>query len=471
MKAIITLAIVLFFSFISISATAQTVNLGGKVWWDFNDNGVQDNGEIPTQWIGVTLYFDNDDNGVSDAGTTPITISTDVNGEYMFTDLAPGKYYVRADVGYSHYKTTVYGGDPDNNIIGDNNGFSQSVSSFKIKSETIDLQPGTEPDGTGATNTNTNKTLDFGTWKANGLGDLVWADNNANGMQDSGEPGIGNVTVILKNTSGATLATTTTDAQGKYYFYDPMGYYGTNDYELEFVTPAGYVATSSNAGDDTKDSDIIGGKISGINVPQGSWDHTFDAGFKPISLLPLNLLSFTASLKTDKVDLKWITTNEVSVSYIVLEKSTDGKNFNDIATILPNNNGAEKNYYQYSDNINTKVEGIYFYRLRTVNNNGSASLSEVKSIRISNAPTTETLSIVTYPNPVVNEVNITIPTSWQNKKIVYSIYSVNGALVKQITVSNSNKTFTQQIANLPVGIYVVSVQNEGNVLTQRIVKQ
>jgi len=50
---------------------------------------------------------------------------------------------------------------------------------------------------------------------------LVWNDYNNNGVVDASEPGISGVTVKLYSSNGSTpLATTTTDANGKYLFAD-----------------------------------------------------------------------------------------------------------------------------------------------------------------------------------------------------------------------------------------------------------
>jgi hypothetical protein len=58
------------------------------------------------------------------------------------------------------------------------------------------------------------------------LGDYVWFDVNNNGIQNAGEPGIGNVTVNLyydlnndNIPDGSPIATTTTDASGAYSFH------------------------------------------------------------------------------------------------------------------------------------------------------------------------------------------------------------------------------------------------------------
>jgi len=56
------------------------------------------------------------------------------------------------------------------------------------------------------------------------IGDLVWCDDNGNGVQDDGEPGIPDVTVNLEcvDDEGAVIATasTTTDENGAYLFSD-----------------------------------------------------------------------------------------------------------------------------------------------------------------------------------------------------------------------------------------------------------
>ncbi|MFQ5436654.1 MAG: SdrD B-like domain-containing protein, partial [Anaerolineae bacterium] len=50
------------------------------------------------------------------------------------------------------------------------------------------------------------------------IGNLVWLDENSDGLQDPGEPGIPNVTVNLQDISGSVISTTVTDAHGGYLF-------------------------------------------------------------------------------------------------------------------------------------------------------------------------------------------------------------------------------------------------------------
>jgi hypothetical protein len=77
------------------------------------------------------------------------------------------------------------------------------------------------------------------------IGDYVWNDLNANGCQDANEPGIAGVTVDLYSGCGpgsTLIATTNTDANGKYLFTGLCA--GT--YSVGFHTPSGYIHTLAN---------------------------------------------------------------------------------------------------------------------------------------------------------------------------------------------------------------------------------
>ena len=83
------------------------------------------------------------------------------------------------------------------------------------------------------------------------VGDRVWKDADGDGVQDSGETGISNVTVQLLNSSGTVVATDVTDSNGIYGFSSltsgtytvrvvssslPSGY--TQTYDLDGLTTA-----------------------------------------------------------------------------------------------------------------------------------------------------------------------------------------------------------------------------------------
>lgn len=227
--------------------------LGDRVWFDANKNGVQDSGEAGVAGVKVTLL---DANGV--AVGSPLT--TDANGNYLFTNLKPGTYSVQFD------KTTLPSGYVfTGKDAGGNDGNDSDASLTDGKTAQVTLAAG-----------ETNLSLDAGVVATPAtLGDRVWHDKNANGVQDAGETGIGGVTVQLKNASGAVIGSTVTDASGNYSFaVDP----GT--YSVAVVAPNGYLATSQNAGaNEAADSDInASGNSDQVTVGAGQVYRDLDAG-------------------------------------------------------------------------------------------------------------------------------------------------------------------------------------------------
>ncbi len=109
------------------------------------------------------------------------------------------------------------------------------------------------------------------------IGDRVWLDANANGLQDTGEAGIANVTVNLLNAAGAIIATTATNSGGNYLFSGLT----PGDYAVQVVAPSGYRITAKDqGGNDATDSDFdpTTGKTVLTTLSGGENDMTWDAG-------------------------------------------------------------------------------------------------------------------------------------------------------------------------------------------------
>lgn len=193
--------------------------LGNLVWFDANDNGVVDGGEVGVP--GVTLRLIG-----ADGVTVIATTVTDANGNYLFCGLAEGIYYVEVDrtnspiSGLQSSTDIGSSANPDNDTDNDDNGVN--VTPTTVRSNAVTLVLNTEPTNDGDNDPNTNLTIDFGFIPNPGLvslGNLVWWDSNNNGVADRGEIGLQGVTVRLIAANGTTvLATTTTNVSGNYLF-------------------------------------------------------------------------------------------------------------------------------------------------------------------------------------------------------------------------------------------------------------
>jgi hypothetical protein len=187
--------------------------------------------------------------------------------------------------------------------------------------------------------------------------------------------------------------------------------------------------------------------------------------------LPVELVSFTAALNTNKVDLKWTTATERNVSHFVVEKSLDGKDYTDAGVVFAYGNTSEKMNYSFTDkNINVSQPGVIYYRLRSIDIDTKTQYSQVRMIRIGKQSESN-ITVLTYPNPVANELRVTVPGGWQGKKVSYEVLSNNGRLTIRTESGNSSQTEAINVSSLSPGMYVVRVTCNGETATQKIVKQ
>ncbi len=82
------------------------------------------------------------------------------------------------------------------------------------------------------------------------LGNRVWLDKNADGVQSLEEPGVGGVCVNLYDVNGELIQETSTNSNGYYGFNVKPGIYS-----IEFVKPEGFEFTEPNLGYEETDSD------------------------------------------------------------------------------------------------------------------------------------------------------------------------------------------------------------------------
>ncbi len=185
--------------------------------------------------------------------------------------------------------------------------------------------------------------------------------------------------------------------------------------------------------------------------------------------LPLKLISFSAALNNSKAELTWKTVSEMNVSHFEVEKSTDGINFKEAGIVFAKNSETDITTYYFPDLIDRDKEGIVYYRLRSVDMDGKSQYSETRMIRIAKQ-NDNNISIVAFPNPVMNELRISIPGGWQNKKVIYEIVNASGQVAQKKEMANSSQTESINTTNLPRGCYVVRVSSEGQFAQQKIVK-
>ena len=116
-----------------------------------------------------------------------------------------------------------------------------------------------------------------------------------------------------------------------------------------------------------------------------------------VSIVPVELVSFTAEPKENTVTLSWETATELNNMGFDIERSDDGTSFIKIADVNGKGTTTEKQEYSFTDNqVNGK--GKLFYRLKQKDFDGTFAYSETISVEYSAVPVEFSLS-QNYPNP------------------------------------------------------------------------
>ncbi|MEY4540854.1 MAG: hypothetical protein RLZZ306_2611, partial [Bacteroidota bacterium] len=240
-------------------------SIGDFVFTDTNKDGIQTLGELGIAGIKVQLYK-------ADGVTLLEEVTTDANGKYLFDSLQTDSYKVKFILPSGSTFSPTGAGTAATDSDAGSDGFS-GVINIDVEKTGIDKD---------------NPNIDAGIiGNLGSIGDFVFRDDNSNGIQDLTEPGIAGVTVNLYK-GAVLLATTTTDASGKYNF---PGLSSGTDYQVEFIAPAQSKFTKPLlGGDSTKDSDAgVGGKsgLITIDVTKPTTDilrnnPTIDAGIIPL---------------------------------------------------------------------------------------------------------------------------------------------------------------------------------------------
>ncbi|MFM6924858.1 MAG: SdrD B-like domain-containing protein [Ferruginibacter sp.] len=308
------------------------------------------------------------------------------------------------------------------------------------------------------------------------LGDFVWIDNNINGLQDAGEPGLPNVEVVLYDSLLNVLDSKYTNDSGYYHFNKiDIPAAGSKTFIVGFNNiPPNYaytnLVTDSIMQYVNSKSDTISGRTKPFVLAAGEERKDIDGGIKnaPGVVLPLIVNQFNGSYSDGIIQLGWSTYSEINLEHFDIERSTDGTNFRQIGKINTANGQLNSNAsYTYLDI--TAQRGTNYYRLAMVDNNGNYTYSKTIMVNVD----IKGISVmIVYPNPFSKRVQIRV-NSDKAEKVAINIINSNGVLMSsqdaQTQVGDNNITINKVDA-LPAGIYYIEVVSSTRSLKTKVMK-
>lgn len=171
------------------------------------------------------------------------------------------------------------------------------------------------------------------------------------------------------------------------------------------------------------------------------------------SVLPLNLISFTAQQCSNNGCLTWKTENEINVASIDIEWSTDGLDFLKI--------GREKNlgaaFGRYSFTHHNILKGKNFYRLKIIDLDGHYTYSDIRIIEASIAGR----EITIFPNPASTLVNISVKNISGGSIQSLKLYNSVGACVYSKFCNGTSQNETINVSQFAAGIYILELTANG----------
>jgi hypothetical protein len=185
-----------------------------------------------------------------------------------------------------------------------------------------------------------------------------------------------------------------------------------------------------------------------------------------VASLPVEILYFEGKRLGSYVMLEWETMAEINNDYFIVEKSTDGENWEELLTVAGQGNTSEQTYYSQID-VNG-CAGVCYYKLIQVDYDGQTE--EIKVISLQTEGKTTEFNISVSPNPISQTANIAF-TAPEGGVFSLSVTTQTGQLLySSKTMGNKgNNHISFDASMLSSGSYYFILEDENGNRTQQLV--
>ncbi len=177
--------------------------------------------------------------------------------------------------------------------------------------------------------------------------------------------------------------------------------------------------------------------------------------------LPVTLVNFAARPAVRYIDLDWVTASERDNAGFYVERSLDGLSYETVRFVSARHGASGGATYTVRD-AGLQPATTYYYRLLQRDGDGTASYSSVVAAKTGAAATP--ISVQVYPNPVGDYLRVDCAPGVAE----LSVYTLHDALGQQVDAGPVADRI--DVANLPAGVYFLTVETSGERTVRRIVK-
>jgi hypothetical protein len=191
-------------------------------------------------------------------------------------------------------------------------------------------------------------------------------------------------------------------------------------------------------------------------------DHGTGNGSGP---LPIDLISFTADLDNSDVYVDWTVASQTNNDYFNVQRSIDGYDWEDIATIEGAGNSNQMMDYTYIDT--DPYMGVSYYRLKQTDYDGNFEIFDPVAVLYE----VNIVGLLISPNPVRNAITISTDGAIHNDLNIIRIYDVKGNLMFADNLIGNLENYVINVSEFAAGVYIVKSKNRKQLGTGEFIKE
>jgi Secretion system C-terminal sorting domain/Bacterial Ig domain len=229
--------------------------------------------------------------------------------------------------------------------------------------------------------------------------------------------------------------------------------------QLFFDPVAGFVGTATFTYTATDDSGAGSNNTATYTMPIDN---------RP---LPVTLVSFQAkAVRAVDARLDWRTASEQNNDRFEVQRSFDGRAFENIARVSGQGTTSSATTYTHTDaGVGKRAAGPVYYRLRQVDRDGTDSYSPVQIVRFGKAATP---AISLFPNPTTAITRLDLSELPAGTYQVRVLDNVGRQVLATTGTGGSTEPLALDLQAVAKGTYIVLVRGtDGKQIAKRLVKE
>jgi hypothetical protein len=241
----------------------------------------------------------------------------------------------------------------------------------------------------------------------------------------------------------------------------------TQSGSLHFSTSAGIYFI------DQTTANTISGTVQASFVANSDGLGLTDLGsdkFPQQTTLPVSLGSFSVAKQGTNAMLNWTTVTEINTDHFEIERSFDGISFSKVGSKAAAGNSTDQLNYQFADPIGSLSASVIYYRIRTVDQDGKVSYSNIVALRVGG--TVKGFNV--YPNPFVGDLRIELDAA-KAGAVTVRISNAAGQMVynrsSMVQKGNNVLVIASELSALQRGTYFIELISEDGKQSQKLIKR